>query len=261
MICPICGGHAEAVFRSPVLGKYDVQYFHCRTCEFLRTEDPYWLEEAYSSAIAPTDVGLVARNIAISRKLSILLYFLLGTKIRCVDVAGGYGMLCRLMRDIGFDYYWNDKFCKNIFASGHEAKGKDGYAVASFFEAIEHMPDPLKFCRDVVITFGVDTLVFTTELYAGSPPSPEAWWYYSSETGQHISFCTRTTLQYIADSLGMQLCSHQNFHILTKENIRPGLFSLLCSRWAGLVLPFYVRKRMLSRVEDDFRAAQAHIRL
>lgn len=261
MLCPICGKNMGLVFRSTILGKHDVQYFCCPSCEFLCTENPYWLEEAYSSAIASTDVGLVARNIAISKKLSVLLYFIFDTGARGVDVAGGYGMLCRMMRDIGFDYYWVDKFCDNLFAAGYEAEEKNGYDVASFFEAIEHVPDPLRFCRELIATFDVDTLIFTTELYDGPPPQPASWWYYSMETGQHISFYTHNTLQNMAKALGMQLHSHGDFHILTTKKIHSGLISLLCSRWASLLLPAYVKKRMTSRIMEDFRAAQARIKL
>jgi hypothetical protein len=33
-----------------------------------------------------------------------------------VDIGGGYGLLTRLMRDRGFDFYWKDPHCENIFA-------------------------------------------------------------------------------------------------------------------------------------------------
>lgn len=99
------------VFSAQVLGKYPADFERCASCGFLRIVNPHWLEEAYSGAIAATDTGLVARNIDVARKLAVFLYFVLPGRGagRFLDVAGGYGMLTRLMRDYGFDFYWSDK--------------------------------------------------------------------------------------------------------------------------------------------------------
>ena len=67
------------------------------------------------------DTGLVMRNLDIAKKLATLLYFGFDPRARYVDVAGGYGMLTRLMRDDGFDFHWDDKFCANLLARGFEA--------------------------------------------------------------------------------------------------------------------------------------------
>jgi hypothetical protein len=48
----------RSAFRHTVLRKYDVQYFQCGGCGFLQTETPYWLDEAYSSAIVTADTGI-----------------------------------------------------------------------------------------------------------------------------------------------------------------------------------------------------------
>jgi len=77
---------------------------------------PYWLDEAYGDAISVLDTGLIQRNLHIAERLAPLLYFLFDHKAPYLDVAGGYGMLVRLMRDIGFDFYWSDKYCRNLFA-------------------------------------------------------------------------------------------------------------------------------------------------
>ncbi len=37
-----------------------------------------------------------------------------------LDYAGGYGVFTRLMRDIGFDFYWHDPYTQNLFANGFE---------------------------------------------------------------------------------------------------------------------------------------------
>src|SRR5215831_8216569 len=75
--CPICSGSRRELFQAKLLKKYEVHYFLCGTCGLIQTEQPYWLDEAYSSAIADADTGLVSRNLEIAEKLAGLLYFCL----------------------------------------------------------------------------------------------------------------------------------------------------------------------------------------
>ena len=65
MNCKICTQPVSFEFNVKLLNKYQVDFFYCKSCGFLQTEKPYWLDEAYSEAIAIADTGLVARNINI----------------------------------------------------------------------------------------------------------------------------------------------------------------------------------------------------
>jgi hypothetical protein len=57
-LCPICSGERREVFQAVLLKKYQVRYFFCGSCGLLQTEEPFWLDEAYSSAIADADTGM-----------------------------------------------------------------------------------------------------------------------------------------------------------------------------------------------------------
>ena len=61
MTCPICNQGMKPIFSARVLGKYSAEFEWCMSCGFFRIANPHWLEEAYSSAIAATDTGLVMR--------------------------------------------------------------------------------------------------------------------------------------------------------------------------------------------------------
>ena len=50
-----------------------IAYDHCARCNFLQTEEPYWLDEAYSESINISDTGYMQRNLNLSKKLTIIL--------------------------------------------------------------------------------------------------------------------------------------------------------------------------------------------
>ena len=114
--CQICSNSMKHAFFAKVLGKYQAEYEVCNNCGYLRIKDPYWLKEAYSNAIANADTGIVMRSVTLSNKISRILFWLINHKNahRYLDAAGGYGILTRMMRDNGFDFYWSDKFCENL---------------------------------------------------------------------------------------------------------------------------------------------------
>jgi transcription initiation factor TFIIIB Brf1 subunit/transcription initiation factor TFIIB len=58
MKCKICESESFYFANANILNKYNAAYFKCTNCGFVQTEEPYWLEEAYSQPIAETDSGL-----------------------------------------------------------------------------------------------------------------------------------------------------------------------------------------------------------
>jgi hypothetical protein len=55
------------------------------------------------------------RNINLSKMVATILLLFFDFRRKFLDYAGGYGVFVRLMRDIGFDFYWYDKsICKRI---------------------------------------------------------------------------------------------------------------------------------------------------
>lgn len=252
--CPVCAGPMKHCFSAQVLGKYQADYEVCDQCGYLRAHDPHWLDEAYSSAIAAADTGLVMRNLAVASKLTGVLYWVLGERGKglYLDAAGGYGMLTRLMRDFGFDFQWADKYCENLIVPGFEYQSELGSCSAvTAIEVFEHLTDPAAFIKETLTFSGARTLIFTTELYAGDPPAPESWWYYTFATGQHIGFFQRRTLEALGERLGLQFSSANGIHIFSEHRINESLLGLVTGRWVSRVAPWWVRRRLGSKTFSD----------
>ena len=165
MKCKICNNLMDKFDKAKVLNKYDVQYYRCLDCGFICTEEPYWLDEAYSSAIASTDIGLIMRNMFFSDKVSAILKTILkslpNAQMCALDYGAGYGMFVRMMRDYGFNFYWYDKYCENLFAKTFESK-YEHYDILTAFELFEHLSNPYA-DSDKIVKLS-DSIIFSTEL-------------------------------------------------------------------------------------------------
>jgi hypothetical protein len=257
--CVICNNSLQYIFNHQVLNKYNVNYFYCNICGLVKTEYPFWLEEAYGAGVNPLDTGMISRNNNISQTLTCVIYYLFDYKGQYLDVGGGYGILTRLMRDIGFDFYSYDKYCDNIFAKGFDiSKTLPPFDAITCFEVLEHTIDPVCFLKDSLSMAMTQTAIFSTELFAGYPPKPQDWWYYSFESGQHISFFQFKTLTYIARQLNLKLYSNNTIHIITDRVLPCNIFRVLGSRLSCLLFK-YSRWRMKSRTFSDHQMLSKHM--
>jgi hypothetical protein len=71
--CPISGSALKPIFSATVLGRHEVTYYCCKESGLLKTEQSFWLGEAYQDAISCADTGLVQRNISNSHILELIL--------------------------------------------------------------------------------------------------------------------------------------------------------------------------------------------
>jgi len=249
MRCKICQQKTDPFARAQILTTYEIQYYACPTCGFIQTEEPYWLDEAYATPIGRVDVGLLSRNIVLSRILKALIGSFFRQDGRFLDYGGGYGVLVRLMRDQGYDFYRSDAFCANLFAQGFDADkvhaAQPAYELLTAFEVFEHLVDP----RDAVAHMldYSSSIFFSTLLVPRSRPNPDAWWYYSLAGGQHVSLYTRRSLAIIARSHKLRLYSNgTSLHLLTKKHIPAGFFQLISHYRVATLLNMFIRRPSLT---------------
>ena len=224
MNCRICETKTSLLFRAIVLDKYEIGYYECPTCEFVQTETPYWLDEAYENAFTSTDTGTLQRTLVLGKSAAALLFFAFDRHARFVDYAGGYGTLARYMRDIGFDFYSTDLYATNFMARGFDAE-PGRYELATAFECFEHFVNPGEELEKILAYS--DSIFFTTQLCPKPAPAVDKWWYYSAHHGQHIALYRRTTLAYLGKQNGLNYYNLLNYHLLTKRKLSPITFQFL----------------------------------
>jgi 2-polyprenyl-3-methyl-5-hydroxy-6-metoxy-1,4-benzoquinol methylase len=248
----ITGGDTDFLFHSKILHKYEVKYYQCKETGFVQTEEPYWLEEAYQSAITKLDVGLVHRNVHLADLTGKLLLKSFNYKQDFLDYAGGYGLFTRMMRDKGFNFYHTDRFCQNLFAEYFDLNQPSTvtyFELVTAFEVFEHLANPLEEIGEI-LQFS-DNVLFTTEIRPNGIASFKEWYYISAETGQHVSFYSLDSLKYLAEYFGRNFYTNgTNTHLFTRTKLQSDPFYVPVVRE-----PFLLRKarRYVRKVDEKGR--------
>lgn len=216
--CKVCTASASPFGEATLLGRHKVRYFRCGTCGFVQTEEPYWLAEAYQEALSGLDVGAVGRNLRLATQTQAVLRRFFNPSGRFLDYGGGAGLFVRLMRDAGFDFWWMDKYARNVFARGFEAP-QGPFELLTAFEVFEHLVQPATELEQMLAHSR--NVLFTTVLLPEAPPPPGQWWYYGLEHGQHVALYTPAALQALAARFGLRSCSSGELHLFTAQNINP----------------------------------------
>ncbi len=248
MKCNICGEKTDKIFESTILKEYQVSYYFCPNCNFLQTQDPFWIQEAYKESINIVDTGILARNVELSRISEVIIYIFFDKNLSFLDFAGGYGIFTRLMRDIGFNFYWHDPYTSNLLARGFEYEQNQEIELITSFESFEHFVDPIKEIEGMLNIS--KNIFFSTSLISVPPPKPKEWWYYGLEHGQHISFYSMNTLKLIANKYNLNLLSNdRNFHLLTEKKINSRIYNLV-NKYVNKI-DRYVNRKMISKTFED----------
>lgn len=251
MNCKICNQDNQSIFNAKMLNKYDIKYYHCSNCGFMQTEEPHWLDEAYAESINTSDTGYMQRNLNLSEKLSVFLILFFNKDAKVLDYAGGYGTFVRLMRDIGFDFYWDDKFTKNLFSRGFEYNKSETYEALTTFESFEHFVNPIEEIENLLSIS--KTIIFSTDLLAYPTPEPKDWWYYGLDHGQHISFYSPKTFEFIAKKYDLNYYNLGSLQVLTQKKI-PG-YAKFILKFTKFGLHKLLQRKLKSKTWEDYLKA------
>jgi Methyltransferase domain len=239
--CRLCDGQLRYCFSLVILKKHDVKYYECESCGSMQTEQPYWLEEAYSSHLSRLDTGAAARNIA---NLS-MVYFIarIFNARNLIDFGGGDGLLCRMLRDRELNAYCSDKYAKPTYAQGFtEPTFKPDMTTA--FEVLEHLVTP-KTEFDGYFAGRPNIVLFSTEIY--KPKLGREWTYFMPDTGQHIFFYSNKAFELIAKKYGYEAIVQRGYILFVKDDEFP--------KWK-LFIARHFRNKLLTKI-SRFQALAA----
>jgi Methyltransferase domain len=261
MQCKICNSETAPAFTARILGKYEAVYFRCRSCGFMQTEEPHWLAESYASAINEIDLGPVNRAITSSKLIEGLILSTFDKLAKFIDYGAGYGVLVRLMRDRGFDFYWQDAYCENLFAKHFVAEPGTTFELLTAFEVFEHLVNPLAEIK-LMLDYS-DNVLFSTLLVPQKAQAATDWWYFAPEHGQHVAFYTVEALQVVAKIFDLHLCTDGiGMHLLSRKPVSNRIFRFFTHEtFTAQVARRLLRTRMpkKSLLLDDFYAVSGHV--
>ena len=257
--CLVCDSATAHAGSQLVLGRHTAEYRRCGQCGYVFVVDPHWLAEAYTTAIAALDTGIVTRNLWLADATTALLGSSFRGVKRSVDYGGGTGLLVRLMRDRGHDFHWHDAYSPNLLAIGFEADLGQQYDLATAFELLEHLPDPVAGAQ--TLRRLAPTLLLSTELLPDPMPPLDRWWYFAPESGQHIGFFTRRSLEVLGERLQLRLSSNgRNLHVLASAPVSEVLLRALRKPQRARILAMAGRRRSLAHRDADLLQARLQAR-
>ena len=217
----------------------------CRSCGFAFFENPHWLPEAYGNTpVSPYDVSSPSRAICNVNLVEQFVREYCTSNGPFVDFGGGTGLLVRLLRDRGINFYRSDPFCTNIYAQFFDwdanPRPKNIVELATSFEVFEHLTRPKDDLAGVASW--AQNLLFSTALQPIDNSDLAKWFYLIPECGQHVSFHTDLSLRKLATHFGFYYMTNgRNLHLYTKHperfsNASSKALEFPLARWKAVLL-------------------------
>ena len=81
-----------------------------------------------------------------------------------IDVGGGDGLFCRILRDYHINCFSSDKYSKNLYSKNFSKPNFDKPDLLTSFEAVEHFENP-RDEFDQIFKLNPKMLLLTTSIY------------------------------------------------------------------------------------------------
>lgn len=227
-LCRLCLNETKFYMYGIIRNKYATKYFRCGYCDYIQTENPIWISEAYENPINNSDNGILIRNYQNSILVYLITKNIFKKKINTIthlDYAGGYGLLVNLTRHLGINSFWHDKHCENLFSKDHKWINNKKIDILSAFEVFEHFENAeseienlFKLADKVIISTCLTDNNFNIN-----------WWYLDRINGQHIGFFSKKTLKFLSKKYNKYLISDgRSIHLFSDIKINKFIFILYC---------------------------------
>ena len=247
MECKICSVNSEIFFSELILNKYNVRYYKCPKCNFIQTEKPFWLDEAYSNSMTKYDIGILWRNNLMANRLIVFLRLFFPKFKSGLDYGGGYGIFVRIMRDNGFNFFLLDKYAPNLFANKFSVEDTKlvKFDIVTSFEVFEHLENPILEIEKM-LSYSRNICFSTVLIPEDKIVNSRKWWYFLFDTGQHISLYSKKSLTLLARNYGLNFYTNDvDFHIITERKFSNFVVKIFTNRFISSFLAPLLRKRTL----------------
>ena len=116
------------------------------------------------------------------------------------------------------------------------------------FESFEHFINPMDEIESLLKIS--KNIIFSTELLPNPIPKPDDWWYYGLDHGQHISFYSEKTFEFIAKKYNLNYANLGGLHILGEKKISN--FQLKVLKLSKFGLHKLLQKQLKSKTWEDY---------
>jgi len=213
--CRLCEDRSIFKFSEKILNKFNINFYECTKCYSLQTEKPYWLKESYEEWLTKYDTGVYAR-VEKSSLVTLTICKIFGFN-NLLDIGGGDGLFCRIMRDYYINCFSNDKFSKNIYAREFIQPNFENPDLVTSFEAVEHFSDPNQEF-DKIFKLNPKAVLLTTSIYE---QQGQKWNYLELQTGQHIFFYSKESVKLIGKKYDYNVFFLESgFILMTSKKIK-----------------------------------------
>lgn len=199
-ICKNCYSQQVTIVRDVYVtpSKFKSALCYCETCDFLFINDISWIDSAYNIGFYG-DTGYAQRNLIAARLLKILFMIYAATNpfpksfVGC-DIGTGIGLLPRLLRDAGYNFYGLDQYASMQLIAPFISNGQHA-TVKTSFEVVEHIHSLPEFLA-TYLDSNTELFLFSTCFRKDNVIPSNDWWYYALQIGQHISFHSKSSFEY-----------------------------------------------------------------
>ena len=204
--CRICKSPCVKKWDMKVRDRFEGPLYQCKGCDSLQFGGLDWLKDAYYGDYSIRfDEGRMLRNMVVYKLVRRLTKsFFDKDDILLLDYGSGEGVLCDLLKRSNKTKYIVGNYDPQVKRFSELPRGK--FDIVMCIEVLEHLKDVYEFYKNIkraLSTNGI--LICSTDLYQPNKHD-KTWPYLSTEIGQHITFWTKKSIQYLKRIIRAKHC-------------------------------------------------------
>jgi len=211
--CKVCEKEGKFAFEALVQGKHPVNFYRCKNCGLVYCENIHWRSEEEKTTF---EKDTLKKNLYFWQLSANVICAFFDSGAKFLDSSSNGGILCRLMRDSEFNFYFDAKN-KNTFAKGFEVREDDEIELICAFDCFEKAEFPVFELEKMLAKS--KNILFNLNFASKKLPEIGDNDFWGFDKGEKVTFYSKKTLKIIAKKYGLKLYSRKNIHLLTEKQI------------------------------------------